>query len=203
MRQLGMTDNSPLLTPTQRDLLKDLAAADDVDRRELSRLRARVRSIIVDFSFLLAGLPPEERRKIFSDLDKYRAFVERKWDKSPVTADEELFGRVKRAADEPDAVEEEGGMFHNGVIATLGFLYAGVDDTPTFEAMLEYAIRESRLVDGRIAVDVEVTIDMEREERRDELVERLKAGDIDPEAEESLLKSDPGALFEAFADDDE
>ena len=200
-----MTDNSPLLTPTQRDLLKNLAAGDDVDRRELSRLRNRVRSIISDFPLLLSTLPPEERRKIFDDLDTHRSFLERKWDKPAVTIGSEgvedepdgpLSGRTLRPADDPDPVEEEAGEFHNGVVAALAFLYAGVSDGPTFEAMLEDAIRQSRHVDGKIAIDVDVRIDMNREEDRDELVELAKAGNLEGDVLKSLLKSDPMALFE-------
>jgi len=200
------------LTPTQRDLLVDLAKGDDdVDRRELSRLRDRIRSIIQESPLLLALLPAEERRKVFDDLETYGEYHQRKWDKEAVTigadgvVDEPegpLSGHAMRPADEPDHVEAEGGKLRDGVIAALGFLYAGVDDTPTFEAMLEEAIRQSRLADGKIAVDVDVQIDMDREAGRDQLVEQWKAGEIEEEAMKSLMLSDPVALFEVGLSDE-
>ena len=212
-----MTDTSPLLTPSQRELLDDLATDPDTDadRRELSRLRSRVRSVIIDFRFLLAALTAEERTKLFEDLGKYQEWQERKWDKPAVEVGPEgavdepgegeegpLSGGTRHSSDIPDAVETEGEKLHNGIVAALGFLYAGVDDTPTFEAMLEDAVRQSRLADGKVAVDVDATVDMEREEQHSALVEKLQAREIDESELASLWFSDPVAVIRSELDGD-
>lgn len=212
-----MSDTSPLLTPSQRELLTELAADPDadVDRRKLSRLRSRVRSVIIDFRFLLAALSVEERTKLFEDLEKYQEWQDRKWDKSGVRVGPEgstddpgegegasLSGGTRHSRDTPDAVEAEGEKLHNGIVAALGFLYAGVDDTPTFEGMVEDAVRQSRLVDGKVAVDVDVTVNMEREEQHSALVEKLQAGEIDESELASLWFSDPVAVLRSGLDID-
>lgn len=211
-----MSETRPLLTNKQREVLLEFAAGDaDVGdhSRDRSRLRSRIRSVIAEFPFLLAALPVEDRREIFTDLLEYQEWQDRKWDQPAVTirADDLPDGaapdraeHVMRAAEEPDPLEEQGERLYDGIVAALGFLYAGVNDRPTFEHMLEGAIRESRLVDGKIAVDVDVSIEADREEDRDELVERLEAGELDDaETLGSLLKSDPSALFEAGLSGDE
>lgn len=205
-----MDGTSPLLTKTQREVLLDIAEREDVDtadateRSHRSRLKNRVKDIIGDFAFLMRYLPRDDRRALFDDLHAYNEFRER--EREAIAELPSEGERRMRAVPDTDEQEEEGREVRTGIVATLAFLYAGVDDRLEFEALLEDAIRSAARQDGRLPLDVNVEITETRKEdqpSREALIEEIQSRDLDADRLEAILSADPTVLFEAAAGEED
>lgn len=163
-----MSDTSPLLTATQRETLEAIAAGETEltdNHRTRSRIRSRVRSVLMDTPFLLATLPRKDHEMIFDGIDEYREESIRKgqelWETEFEDVDPWPPDRIRPT--DLSFQETEGEELYWGVVATLAFLYSGVDDDLEFEHMLEQAIKGARRMRGGLPLNVEVTIDISRE----------------------------------------
>lgn len=192
---------SPLLTKSQREVLLEIAERETLEfedgneRTHRSRLRERVRDIIKDFAFLTELLPRQDRQELFDELHAYREF---RAEELEAMRDMPTEGRRRmRAVPEKNDTEQAGEELYDGIVATLAFLYSGVDDRTEFERMLEKAIQNSRHAEGRIALDIEVDITVERDRDHERLVQQFAARELDLDEIEDLLNADPLAIFKA------
>lgn len=211
-------DRSPLLTKTQWEVLLDQAEdMPDADKRaHKSRARNRIRDCLCDFAYVFSVLSKYDREQVFEDIAEYRAYRsyesgvaaeslntsrEDSIDDPRVETGIEI-GRM-RAVDPPSNAAEDGKELYNGLVALLAFLYAGIDDREEFAVMLEDAIRAEREADDLLPLSVEVSITVEREHERREILKRLEDGDITPDELIEALNADPTLIFDSLDTGDE
>lgn len=190
---------SPLLTNTQWEVFidpdEDMPDADK--RAHRSRARKRIRDCLRDFAYLYPNLPQRDRELIFDELDAYRAHraKEREMLATPNEGiDDER--RMRRAVEEPSGEAEDGEELYEGLVSVLAFLYAGVDDREEFENMTEEAITYNRRVENLLPLTLEVSITVERERDREELLKRWEKGEIDRDELRDAIRADGTLVFD-------
>ena len=200
-------DKSPLLTKKQRRLLWEHARGEreEEDRRERSRLRSRVRDVVTDFKFVFRYLPVDDQRAIFKDFDEFVEWRVEERERMVEHAQErgegdELQGRI-RSAGQSDAAQQ-GEELYQGVISALALIYRGLGSIGAFEGAIESAVTRAARDEGFL-LDVDVTIDVEREVDREELLDQWKAGELTDEQILDALDLDPTLIFERELRDDE
>lgn len=216
-----MARDSPLLTPKQWEALTDPDEdMSDADKRtHRSRGRSRIRDIVNDFAYLLSEMRSDDRDKVFKPFDAYRMYREEKRQRG-----EDALKTYRESSDgqEPSDVNgldplsgataprksdkaKQGEALHRGTVATLAFLYGGVGDREEFTDMVEQAIRAEREARGYLPAGVDVSITIEREHDREELLEEWE--NLSDEEKLEVIDSDPRLLFDSdsgmgFASDD-
>jgi hypothetical protein len=115
----------------------------------------------VDFSFLFSNIPLTDLGKIFEDLGSFRRARRRTAEEGDIPP-----GMIIETRSED---ESRGLKLRNGIIDLLAFLYLGVDSQTDFEHWLEKAIARAENRRDGLPVDAKVTIEIDREEFREQL----------------------------------